>query len=156
MGMQGFQKKFENQRVSEAVGSWERVHPTSERLSGEARGRILREATRRDVPAEQAFRSLFLPRWSVLLASLAPLALIGVLVSQVGWKPAESDDLARIQVAKVDGEVVFTIQNGGRPHTVARSTSPDRFESASTIAVLDGSYSDRLEGTANLVFYRID
>lgn len=149
-------KSSKDSRVSAAVEAWNQADRSSRVLGSDARSRILRESMRADGPAEMSLRSLFMPRWAVLLAGLAPVALVTVLLTQVGWGPAGPEDPARIQVAKVGGEVVFTIENGGQPHTVSRSTTPNRFEPESTVAVVDGSFSDRIDGSNHLVFYRID
>jgi hypothetical protein len=39
---------------------------------------------------------------------------------------------------------------------VLRSTSAQTFDAATAVTVEDGSYSERLDDTAALIFYRID
>ena len=55
----------------------------------------------------------------------------------------------------IGDRVVFSIANGNQEHTVVRSDDPQRFDRDRSVQV-SGSYVDRLEGDADLVFYRID
>lgn len=153
----------ENDRLSEAVQLLRDATP-AERLSGEARERILASAQRRYLHADEpieALSSLFAPgRW-LAAAGVLPVLLAGLFVlglerpAPVG--PGESSVVPRLAAGKTGGQFVLTIANGGTPHRIYRSTSASDFGRSEEVAVVDGQYVDRLDASgADLVFYRIE
>jgi hypothetical protein len=135
-----------------------REHST---LANGTREAILRETMApTEERAEHKLSRLF-PRvsWRALAWS-APLLMVAVLVVPAGLresrKPGLSDPHPNIRVAKVDGKVVFTIENGGRAHQVSKSTDPMRFDPTAMTSVTDGSFEDSATDGPSLVFYRID
>ena len=150
-----------SKRVAEAVAEW-RAADCGETLSGRARDRILRSvADGGSASQERAVASLFLPFGRLVLAGAAPVMLVAVLL---GWMalprgvdpaaPAGSEAAVAVHVSKQGGDVVFVLENGGRPHRVTRSTSPEN--GGESMGVVHGSFRDELTGGADLVFYRID
>ena len=53
-------------------------------------------------------------------------------------------------------EVVFTVANGSRDHSVYKSISSSDFRNAERISMRNGTFRDRVHDQAELVFYRID
>jgi hypothetical protein len=132
------------------------------RLSSRARTRILEEALHGDA-APRFWPALFAPAGRLIVAGSLPLVLAGALmflmnrsVVEVPVDVAPPVGAAAVQVAKVEGRLLFTIANGSREHVVYRSTAPDRFERAKGVQVTNGSYDEALDDSASLVFYRID
>ena len=132
---------------------------TSLALSDEARDRILGEAVRH-APVEEPLPSLFTPGRRLLVAGALPVLLAGALLMGIDGEvrdPASSGEQPPVVSAEKHGDqVTFSISNGGRQHTVYRSTDPGRFEASSGVDVTDGTYVDRISDDADLVFYRID
>ena len=127
-------------------------------LSGATRTRILEEA-RHPVHLD-ALRTLFTPTRHLLVAGTLPVVLAVALLigldSGVQPPPAGIDDAPSVAVSKEDGRILFSIQNGGKPHTVYRSTDPQGFDQRTGVRVTSGAYEDRLQDQADLVVYRID
>ena len=129
------------------------------RLSEEKRRAILRGSIERDVASVTSPSPLFrvIP-WKAL-AWTTPVLLAAVLVIPIalgpGVEPVGSAPVD-LRVAKVNGKVVFTIQNGGTPHKVSKSSDPGRFDSASSVPVTDGAFEDDAQDGPALVFYRIE
>jgi len=126
-------------------------------LSGESRGRILREALH-DGEADEALPALFTPTRRLLVAGALPVLLaVGLLVGIFpGKHQTTASHPASIAVSKQGDQVLFTIRNGDRAHRVVRSSQPDRFDGSEGVAVTDGSYAEGLSDGSDLVFYRID
>ena len=145
------------------VRSWrERENEENEVLSASARVRIL-GAVRGSSPRAGAplGAALFLPTsrwaWAAVAPAVALTLALTWLVAPSG--PIPADPLSAtppVSAAKVDGDVVFVIANGGKPHNVYRSTNPGAFDRAPAAVTRDGSFRDRLHGGPDLVFYRID
>jgi len=127
-------------------------------LSEATRTRILDEA-RRPVHAD-GLRALFTPTRHLLVAGTLPVVLAAALL--IGLDPGVQPPLAiddapsSVAVSKMNGRIMFSIQNGGKPHTVYRSTDPQGFDRHNGVEVTSGAYEDRLQDQADLVFYRID
>lgn len=159
-----FPRGPEAERLAEIVGEVRRTEfeDGSPGLSDAARTRILAEAVRPEA-ARPFWAPLFAPTSRLLVAGGLPLALAAALLVLVDRSVVEppvdgvaAPRTAVVTVAKVGNSVQFTIANGQNSHYVYRSTAPDRFETDEGVAVVDGSYADRLEDGSALVFYRID
>jgi hypothetical protein len=129
-----------------------------ERVSEDARRRIL-NATLRGEAGEENLPALFTPTRRLWLAAAAPVLLTMALLvgfeKEIDVPPSSAEGEPRVAVFKQGDRVRFHIENGAQ-HVVYRSTSPDRFDEGSGVAVTDGSYEDGLRDQADLVFYRID
>jgi hypothetical protein len=88
-----------------------------------------------------------------------------ILAGILGWvavdhrepaAPSMPTSPTSVEASKVGDRVVFTIANGGRQHRIVKSDRPDRFEGDSGVEAANGSYVDRLDSGADVVFYRID
>jgi hypothetical protein len=96
----------------------------------------------------------------MILAGGMPLLLAATILAWVAvdldadYLPGQG--AANVQVAKIGGSVVFTIENGDREHRISRSLRPDSFDSAGTVKVMEGTFRDDLDSGSDLVFYRID
>jgi hypothetical protein len=146
------------QRLDAAIVACRAV-ASAERLSGEARDRILGE-TLRGGAREELLPAVFTPTRRLLIAGALPLVLAVVLLVGIDGgvqpPPPAGEDVPRVAVVKQGDRVFFNIENGKRHHVVYRSTDPLHFERASGVPVTDGAYQDGLRDQADLVFYRID
>jgi hypothetical protein len=128
-------------------------------LSDAARRAVLRGSIERDGATDASPSRLFpIVPWRAL-AWTAPAVLVAVLVIPIALGPTGDAPGAApvdLRVAKIDGKVVFTIQNGGTPHTVSKSSDPGRFDSASAVPVTDGAFEDDAQAGPALVFYSIE
>ena len=102
--------------------------------------------------------ALFLPMRRWVLAGVLPVMAVVAVVAvapfvHLGQTASVPGSLT---VSKHDGDVVFTLANGKRQHTITRSTVPNRFDPASAVRMKDGSFVDNAGDGAGLVFYRID
>ena len=127
-------------------------------LSTDARAALF-EAVR-DESEPKAFSSVFPPvrRWVELVSiPVAAAAMAAALLWLSGpGRVVDADDVARLEARKLGDRVVFVVDNGGRPHVVTRSTTPERFDASQSALVDRGSFEDRLDTGQDLVFYRID
>jgi hypothetical protein len=132
---------------------------TSPGLSADVRSRIIDEALSH-APAEKALPSLFTPGRRLLVAGALPVVLAAALLmgidGDVRAPVSTGEGSSVVSVVKEGDQVTFSISNGGRQHTVYRSTDPVQFEPSSGVAVTDGAYVDRVSDDADLVFYRIE
>ena len=148
-------------RLSEALSEWRSAHPSQERLSEGCRARILkasRGTTLRD--RLSPLRTLFLPLRGWALAGALPVALLAVALAYGLWPAGApgnvADSAPMLRASRVNGEVVFEIANGGKPHQVVRTGRADDLTGGQPVAVTDGRFRDRLDSGGELVFYRID
>ncbi|MDH3628962.1 MAG: hypothetical protein OEV00_04525 [Acidobacteriota bacterium] len=133
-----------------------------ERLSAGGRDRVLGAAWT-ESPTSTGIPSLFLPirRWT--WAVMAPtVALAFVFGSMFFTAEAPEAGASLLSIEKRGGQVIFNIANGGQPHRVYRSSSPQELADPSDLqpfAQAQGSFRDSVQsqaGESNLVFYRID
>jgi len=138
-----------------ALGAWRSRGADSPRFSAESRERILSSAFHSvERPVRQ--RGLFFPLGRVLAATLPmflAVALLGVLTHDSG--PVRETGPVSVHASKAGGQVVFTLANGGRTHVVRKSDSPDGFDQNRGTKVR-GEFSDSIEGSSGIVYYRID
>ncbi len=129
---------------------------STERLSAGARSAILDEALKPAI--SEGPPALFTPTRHILVAGALPVVLaVALLVGSdpgVQPPPAGVDAAPEVTVSKVGGRVLFAIRNGGKPHTVYRTTDPRG--SGAGERITGGEYVDRLQDQDDLVFYRID
>ena len=127
-----------------------------ERLSEGFRGRIL-EASQRPGYEIRPMPSLFLPTKRLALAGGLPLALSAALLVVFAYlRTPTISPVVGVQAAKQGDQVIFTIANGGKSHTVYKSNIPVHFERGSRIRIENGSFSDLATGGPDIVFYQIE
>lgn len=141
--------------LTEAIAAWRRSEQAPEALRPETRGRIV-EAVFADassrIPA--GFRPLFAPRrW---FGALAAVSMVLVAAVAVLFQQEQVGGSTLVAAEKVGSEVVFTIANGNRTHSVKKATHPALLERAEAVKVTNGRYSDAGDDSAAIVFYRID
>jgi len=129
----------------------------AERLSAGARARLLSEL-RSDSPSHRRWRmALFPPVWRLALAGALPAAVVATVALWTANRPVqEPAATAALHVTKIENQVVFWIDNGGRRHVVVRSERADRFDASGAQALTDASFADHLDAGPRVVFYRID
>ena len=146
-------------RLDRAIAAARRP-ATAERLSSAVRDGLIddiRSANRELRPMAPLFR----PFSRSLAAVTAPVLIVGlVLVAAVQYRghvgaADAAQPVTQIEVSKVGDRVVFSIPNGGKEHTVSRSSDPRHFGVEGSVKVAD-SYVDRLDSGSNVVFYRIN
>lgn len=148
--------------IARALRAWRREASADTgtlRLTVEARQAVLHGSLDRD-PATGASPSHLFPMipWRGL-AWTVPVLLAAVLVIPIALRPTVDDvvqDPVQLRVAKIDGKVVFRIQNGGTPHKVSKSSDPGRFDPSAVVPVTDGAFEDDAQDGPALVFYRIE
>ncbi len=148
-------KRSESKALLErAVVEW-RSAATAETLSDDARQTVLQAAFDRRDPIPQ-HRPLFSPLPRRILTGAVPLVLAAVTVMLFPERFGDPDSSVRLQATKSRDEVVFTIANGQRAHSVYKSSVPSSFDSSSRVPVRDGSFRDAVDDGSGLVFYRIE
>lgn len=146
----------DSSRLDEAIRAFRTSRETAETLSPQTRATIVEtswnEAKSR---TESGFRPAFRPaRW---LAGLAAASIVGVLsISILVHREAVQDRPFTVQAEKVGDEVVFTIANGNRAHSVRKATHPALLDRAEAQKIRNGRFSDSASEEAGIVFYRID
>ena len=140
--------------LEEALGAWRRVERRTEALN--APERVVQVAwSEGNARGFGEFRPTFAPRrWFVGLAAASVMAVAAVTV--LTTHDPSSDSPVHLAAAKIDGEVVFTIANGNRTHSVKKATHPALLERAEAVRVQNGRYSDAAQDGAAIVFYRVD
>lgn len=144
--------------LDRAIAACREAEPTrAERLCAGARARLLSEL-RSDSPSHRRWRmALFPPVWRLALAGALPVAAVVTVVLWTAPRPVqEGVATASLHVTKVEDQVVFWIDNGGRHHVVVRSERADRFDASRAEPLIDASYADHLDAGPKVVFYRID
>jgi len=155
------QEQGRQRNLDRAVSAWRDAEASlpAERLSAGARANIrvlARQAVPADADIDRPLARLFLPLARMAAAAGVPVLILAVSfgwILQGGSRPETS---LSIEISKIDGQAVFDIANGGRLHRVYKSTSAGKMGSEDLFATVRGSFSDKLEGDENLVFYRID
>ncbi len=140
------------------------LNPAIEALRKEARdsgsfGDSARSRLRASLMESQAEPAPFVSllargyRWATLAA--VPVVLIAAFMVVAGRREA-GHQIVRLDAAKVDGEVIFTIHDGAGAHKVVKSSVPNRFNSADAVKVVNGKFTDEQAGGADITFYRFD
>jgi hypothetical protein len=137
-----------------ALRDWRSAARPTAQLSDECRGRILREAFRPE-EHEPVLASAFLPARRWLAGAALPVVLAGILGYwlRTDTRPvdvASASSSATVEVHRQGNEIVFV---GARQ--VLRSTDP-RGADAQPIAGEGRVFRDRIPGSGDLVFYRIE
>lgn len=146
----------DSSRLDEAIRAFRSTRGTVETLFPATRARIVETAWNETKSrAESGFRPAFRPaRW---FAGLAAASLVGVLsISILVHRDGRQDRPFTVQAEKVGDEVVFTIANGNRAHSVRKATHPALLERAEAQRIRNGRFSDSASEEAGIVFYRID
>jgi hypothetical protein len=151
------QERATRDSLTAALEVWRSASPAAEHLSAECRDRVLRESVRPAVAPPLA--RLFLPARQWVAGAAIPVVLAAALGTALwngdGAVSPRGASIASIAVHRHNGEVVFTIDNGGRPHRVLRSTDP-RGEDVEQLAGGGRVFRDRLDSGPDIVFYRIE
>ncbi len=125
-----------------------------EALEDSSRARILAEAFESahdpGMPA-----SLFLPTRRLAWAGVIPV-LLGVAFTLLLKHVGASPEPVRISVAKVEGNVVFTVSDGGQEHYVRRAETPWGVDGAEERRMPGGTYMESATSGPDIVFYRFD
>ena len=140
--------------VESAIRAWKRNHHDTGEITPSGRSSVLRSAvsasTSRELPR---LSNLFPAYHRIALAAFILAALLAVaLVISLGDDPVPT----AITAEKVGNQVVFSIANGGKVHSVSKSNSPHTFDPGNSVRIHDGSYRDSMVDNGDLVFYRID
>jgi hypothetical protein len=141
------------------IAVWRRSSPTQESLRPATRARIL-SAARDGAPQTRRSESLFLPLPRLALAAAAPtlvltLAVAFLLLPQGGGDPVERPR-AELLASKQGNDVVFVIANGGTTYQVYKSSQVNQLGTWEPYTKTEGTFRDRLDSGADLVFYKID
>ena len=150
-------EKGSKTRLDRALEAWRSDPVAGGSLSDGARAAIFDSIAEHE--AMRPLSRLFAPvrRWA--LAGVVPLVVtlaIGAWVALQRPAATVASEASWGEVTKVGDRVVFRIANGDGEHRVLKSSRPDRFDPSGAAVVSNGSYVDRLDTDADLVFYRID
>lgn len=144
-------------KLENAIRSYRALPDAHESLSPGVRARIVDQASAPSTGLNH-LSPIFFPWARTAAVSAVPAALL--LFALVGLWPASVEPTASVpgtvEVAKIGNEVVFTIANGGQPHTIQKSHRPDRFDGSATVVKGEDRFVDSLESGSKVVFYRID
>jgi hypothetical protein len=151
--------------LAEALSDWKTAEKGEGRLSGHVRERILDTVGPNPVQrvrfAPQTV--LFTPLSRLALAAAAPMMVLTLAVGYLlmpATAPAPgvvaAADSTNLEVIRQGEEVVFLIANGKTTHFVYKSTQITELQRAQPVVVSDGVFRDRIDQSANLVFYRVD
>jgi len=135
--------------LDEAVSGL-RAEASVEQLSPKSRAFIVEEfISGNGAPATSGLRHVMR-----LALGVVPVVIAAVLVVAVGsrWKSSGPD---WVKVEKVDGEVVFKLDDSGS-HRVLASTDAQHFAGARELRTVDGEILVEAAEEPKLVFYRVD
>ena len=144
-------------RLDDLVDGWRRELRDDQRLSPGTRAGIL-AAVRDERLAQRRPNSLFLPFRRLAIAAVAPALLLTLALGYLLLPRGAGDPGPvglELRVTKQGEEVVFFIANGGQTHQIYK-TSELRDPQWEPYTKTEGTFRDRLETEADLVFYRID
>lgn len=141
--------------LEQTLHAWREAPLVPEALSASAREGI-RQAITGEYESLPNPSPLFVPVGKLALAGGMPAVLllaVIVLMTRDGSSPAQSS--LRVQAAKEGDQVVFTVANGARTHTVYTSHVANGFDARSGVRVR-GTFADTLTNGENLTFYKVD
>ena len=147
------QKSNPEEALDSVIAVW-KAAPRPERLSDETRRSILRE-TLENLDGQPVATGLRSAAWRILAGAL-PVAAIGLLAVMLVDRGVEPTHPLRVRATKAGGEVIFSIANGNRDHSVYKSSVPNRFGASAQLQVRGGSFRDTVDDDSGLVFYRIE
>lgn len=154
--------------VRQALEQWRSAGEADERLDDGVRARILEQAYQPAKPSMQPLSPLFLPFRSMALAGALPALLLAIVLGYLPYSssPVHSEQVAhagspglraaKLTAAKVEGEVLFEIANGGRLHRIYRRNGEGSHARWELHATASGSFRDELQSGDTLVIYRIE
>ena len=142
--------------LDQAIAEWRQVSLPEETFSAEARSRILQAAFAASLDVAGS-PSGFRPVLRRVVLGVIPVLAVAVvlLFSDRAGDPSKQAPV-RVGAMKNGSEVVFTIANGHRSHSVYKSSVPNKFDHASALQIRDGAFRDAVEDGLGLVFYRIE
>jgi len=147
------QSRISDSGLDEAIGAL-RLELRDEVLSESSRASIFDHA-KRPFRVFESLAYLFPRSQAMAVAVAVPLVLTLAMLFSLPHSIAPGQQFEKILAAKDDGNVVFTVANGGNAHRVFKSTDPTRF-GVKEIPAVDGRFSDLAENGVELVFYRVD
>ena len=141
--------------LDQAIAAWREDPGEAETLSEHARTAIVDHVLN---PAHDpaAPASLFVPARRLALAGVLPAVLGAALLLLLGHAGISPSRPGSVVVEKKGDVVVFNVKNGGRTHTICKSSVPNRFDCDETLRVEGGRYAEPARGGSDIVFYRID
>jgi len=157
-------RKSGGELLDRALSDWKAAEAGAERLSGPARERIL-DAIGPGQVQQVRFSpqpALFTPLGRIALAAVAPMLALTLAVGYMlmpvttAPQPAAGAQATNLEVIRQGEEVVFLIANGNTTHFVYKSTEIRELQRSEPVMVSDGVFRDRIDRSADLVFYRVD
>jgi hypothetical protein len=143
-----------NDILDQAVAAWRERTP-AETLSSTARTNLFSEIQSGEERSGLGFVPSIARAWRWAFLGSVPVVAIATVLIMVGDRGREVAT-SHLTATKVDGELIFTLQNGRTDHLVYRSTDPRSFDRADAVKMVANSYAENATGGPNLVFYRID
>ncbi len=147
-------ERSDGENLDRAVTEWRSTPRVEERLSDAARTRIIEETiqAQETEPIPVRLRSA---AWRVLAGAL-PVAAAVLLVLVFADRAGDRGTPVHVRATKTGNEVIFSIANGKRSHSVYKSSLPNSFDFSTRLAIQDGSFRDSADDASGVVFYRIE
>jgi hypothetical protein len=141
--------------LDQAIAAWREDPGEAEKLSEHARTFVI-DAALNPAHDPAAPASLFLPARRLALAGVLPAVLGAALLLLLGHAGISPRRPGSVVVEKKGDVVVFNVKNGGRQHTICKSSNPNRFDCDGALRVEGGRFVEPVSDSSSIVFYRID
>ena len=141
--------------LDDALAAW-RGASEDETLSGEARTTLFSEVRSMGQGSGGAFVPSLTRAWRWAFLGSVPVVAIATVLFVTGDRGREVASAPHLNASKVNGQLVFTLDNGKAEHLIYRSTDPQSFGRSTAVKMARNRYTEVATGGPTLVFYRVD
>jgi hypothetical protein len=144
-----------NDILDDALAAW-RETSLDETLTGPARTALFSEVCALGHETSEGFVPSVTRAWRWAILGSVPVVAIATVLLVTGERSRHGVAGPQLSAAKVNGQLVFTLDNGKTDHLIYRSSDPQSFDRASAVKMARNRYTEDATGGPTLVFYRID
>jgi hypothetical protein len=141
--------------LDDALAAW-RETSKDETLSGAARTSLFNEVRSMGDGSNEAFVPGLTRAWRWAFLGSVPVVALTAVLMVAGNHGKPLGTTPQLSAAKIDGRLVFSLNNGSATHMIYRSTDPQAFDRSAAVKMSRNRYSEDATGGPTLVFYRID
>ena len=144
-----------NDILDDALAAW-RETCREETLPGPVRTALFSEVRSMGQGSDGAFIPSLTRAWRWAFLGSLPVVAIATVLFVTGDQGRRAASAPHLNAAKVNGQLVFTLDNGKTEHLIYRSSDPQSFDRSAAVKMPRNRYTEDATGGPTLVFYRID
>jgi hypothetical protein len=141
--------------LDDALAAW-RETSQDETLAGPARTALFSEVCALGHESGDGFVPSVTRAWRWAFLGSVPVVALATVLLITGDHGRHGVAAPQLSAAKVNGQLVFTLNNGKTEHLIYRSSDPQSFDRSSAVKMARNRYTEDATGGPALVFYRID